>query len=69
MADKKLIKVVIDVAANTVEELDLTADEIAEVHAFEESKKSEQEAKDATRQSALAKLTALGLTEEEIAAL
>ncbi len=43
--------------------------EITEMQALEEALKAEREAKAAARQSALAKLAALGLTEEEIGAL
>jgi DNA-binding NarL/FixJ family response regulator len=52
--------------------LPLTPEEIAEreeKQAELESLQAEQEAKVAARQSALAKLAALGLTEEEIATL
>jgi DNA-binding NarL/FixJ family response regulator len=50
----------------------LTAEELAEreaMQAAQEALQAEQEAKIAARQSALAKLAALGLTEEEIGAL
>jgi DNA-binding NarL/FixJ family response regulator len=50
----------------------LTSEEIAEREAMrieQEALQSEQDAKIAARQSALAKLAALGLTEEEIGAL
>ena len=43
--------------------------DIAEIEAREQARKEEQEAKQLARTSALAKLAALGLTEEEIAAL
>jgi DNA-binding NarL/FixJ family response regulator len=39
------------------------------IQAEQQTQQAEQDAKIATRQSALAKLAALGLTEEEIAAL
>jgi DNA-binding NarL/FixJ family response regulator len=48
---------------------DLTADELAENKAYSDQVKNEEEAKTAARESALAKLAALGLTAEEIAAL
>jgi hypothetical protein len=44
-------------------------EDIAEIQAREDARKEEQEAKQLARTSALAKLAALGLTEEEIAAL
>jgi hypothetical protein len=44
-------------------------EDIAEIEAREEARKSEKDARDLARTSALAKLAALGLTEEEIAAL
>jgi DNA-binding NarL/FixJ family response regulator len=50
----------------------LTPEELAEREAMriqQESLQAEQDAKIAARQSALAKLAALGLTEEEIGAL
>jgi DNA-binding NarL/FixJ family response regulator len=55
-----------------ITERDLTQDEIkerAKLLAKTEQEKAEAEAKIAARQSALAKLAALGLTEAEIAAL
>jgi hypothetical protein len=53
-------------------ERQLTSEEIAErnaMHAEQEAKKAEQEAKESARESALAKLAKLGLTEAEIEAL
>lgn len=50
----------------------LTPEELAEreeMQATQEALQAEQDAKIAARQSALAKLAALGLTEEEIGAL
>jgi DNA-binding NarL/FixJ family response regulator len=50
----------------------LTLEEISDrnsLHAIYEAEQAEQDAKTAARQSALAKLAALGLTEEEIGAL
>jgi hypothetical protein len=43
--------------------------EIAQAQADEEARKAKQQAKEEMRQSALAKLTALGLTADEVAAL
>ena len=53
-------------------ERELTAEEIAEreeMHSKAQAQQTETEAKAAARNSALAKLAELGLTEEEIAAL
>jgi DNA-binding NarL/FixJ family response regulator len=50
----------------------LTAEELAEreaMQAEQQAQLAEQEEKEKARESALAKLAALGLTEEEIAAL
>jgi DNA-binding NarL/FixJ family response regulator len=50
----------------------LTTEEIAELQVMQaqaEAQQAEQDAKAAARQSALAKLTALGLTQEEVEAL
>jgi hypothetical protein len=50
----------------------LTAEEIAELEVMQaeaEARQAEAEAKVAARQSALAKLAALGLTADEVAAL
>ena len=46
-----------------------TAEEIAQLAIDLETQRTEQEARITARESALAKLAALGLTEEEIAAL
>jgi len=57
---------------NIGQEIELTAQEIAEraeLHAQAEARQAEQEAKASARESALAKLADLGLTAEEIAAL
>jgi DNA-binding NarL/FixJ family response regulator len=64
-----LKKVIIDGPTGVETVIDLTADEIAERKVFAAEIKAEQEARTSARQSALVKLTALGLTEEEIAAL
>lgn len=68
------ILTVLEVNAETGEETvrDLTAEELSERQAMAAetaAQKSANEAKAAARQSALAKLAELGLTEEEIAAL
>ena len=71
MADKKKI-VIIDGFTNDVIERDMTEDELADLAQFaKEAKDADalEQAKADARTSALAKLSALGLTEEEIAAL
>jgi hypothetical protein len=61
----------LEVNALTGEEVirELTADEIAEREQIDKAMKAELEARADAKASALAKLAALGLTEEEIAAL
>jgi hypothetical protein len=64
--------VIFDAATGETTERPLTADEIAEyevMQAKEEARQAEQNAKVAARESALAKLKELGLTQEEIEAL
>jgi DNA-binding NarL/FixJ family response regulator len=68
----KLIATILDYQTGEITERELTADEIStrEVLANDlEAQELAREAKLLARQSALAKLTALGLTEEEIGAL
>jgi hypothetical protein len=65
----KLTTLQIDVSTGEHLIRDLTADEIAEKSKIALEASQEQAAKEAIRTSALAKLAALGLTEEEIAAL
>jgi hypothetical protein len=72
----KLIRTEIDGLTNTAIEVELTADEIAEVEAIaaqaeldRASQEAEALAKIETKASGLAKLLALGLTEEEATAL
>lgn len=63
---------IIDVATGKETTRNLTTEEIAELEAQRAEAAAQQaavEAKAAARQSALAKLAELGLTEEEIAAL
>jgi len=71
-----MIKVVIDCETNTSTEVELTADEVAEVLAAESrnnariaGENAARAAEEDARESARAKLAALGLTEAEIAAL
>jgi DNA-binding NarL/FixJ family response regulator len=69
---EELKALIVDAATGESYERPLTAEEIAEREVMAEeaaARQAEQEAKVAARQSALAKLEALGLTEEEIAAL
>ena len=66
-------KIEVDALSGETVITELTDKEVAESQkeylAIEATKKAEQDAKTAARQSALAKLAALGLTEEEIGAL
>jgi hypothetical protein len=67
-----LIAVIVDGSTGLTTERPLTANEIAERQAMQtesDSLKAEAEAKVAARESALAKLAALGLTADEVAAL
>ena len=64
--------VILDAATGEVIERPLTADEIAEREVMQadfEAQQAEAEAKATARESALAKLKALGLTQAEISAL
>ena len=69
MATEKLIEVIVDASTGEVIELELTAERIAEIEAERAIQESEKQARQTIRDSALAKLSAIGLTEEEIAAL
>ena len=73
MADTKII---VDCSTGEVQELELTADEIAQREADiaqaiadREAREAEAAAVAAAKESAQAKLSALGLSAEEIAAL
>jgi DNA-binding NarL/FixJ family response regulator len=69
---EELKAVIFDAITGLTTERELTADEIADREAMiaeSLARKTEQEAKAAARESALAKLAELGLTAEEIAAL
>lgn len=69
---QELKTIILDALTGEVVERLFTPEETEEYQssqATEEASKAEQDAKAAARQSALAKLAALGLTEEEIAAL
>jgi hypothetical protein len=69
MADEKLIEVIADAATGEVIELELSPERVAELQVEQAASLQAKEAQQAVRASALAKLAALGLTEEEIAAL
>lgn len=63
---------IIDILSGEEKFVDYTLDQIAETKKWEEEAEKqtiEQKKQEAIRQSALAKLAALGLTEDEIAAL
>ena len=67
-----LTAVIVDAATGEVTERPLTADEIADLEVMQaeaEARQAETDAKVAARTSALAKLAALGLTADEVAAL
>jgi DNA-binding NarL/FixJ family response regulator len=67
-----LTAVIVDAATGEVIERPLTADEISDREAMEvyqQARQAEAEAKATARESALAKLAALGLTADEVAAL
>ena len=67
-----LTAIIFDAATGEVTERPLTADELAEreaSHAEAQAQQAEADAKVAARESALAKLKKLGLTDAEISAL
>jgi hypothetical protein len=69
---EKLTALTMDARTGIAVERELTADEIAELKLAQEQDLQRElaiKAKAAARESALAKLAALGLTEEEIGAL
>jgi hypothetical protein len=68
MADK-ITALVFDGLTGEVTERELSSEELAEREAEHLASEAKKEAESATKASALAKLAALGLTEEEIAAL
>lgn len=76
MTEQRYVKLVIDATNGTQEEVEMTAEEITEVQAMQiefERRKEEElaaaEANAAAKASAEDKLSALGLTPEEIAAI
>jgi hypothetical protein len=71
-----LTKIVVNCETGMAEEIELTAEEISEIEAAQaqalldqQALENELAAKAAAKESALAKLAALGLTPEEVAAL
>jgi hypothetical protein len=69
---EKQTKLIIDGQTGEAQEFELSLDEIAQLNELSQKATEEQlalEAKADARASALGKLAALGLTEEEIAAL
>jgi DNA-binding NarL/FixJ family response regulator len=67
-----LTTVIFDAVTGLITEQPFTADEIAQREAMQaeaEARQAEAEAKATARESALAKLAALGLTANEVAAL
>jgi DNA-binding NarL/FixJ family response regulator len=69
---EELKALIVDAATGESYERPLTAEEIADREAMAleaQARQAEQDAKVAARESALAKLAALGLTADEIAAL
>lgn len=69
-------KILVNCETGVTEEIELTAEEIAELEAAQAQAELDRQAREAddaakalARESALAKLAALGLTDEEIAAL
>jgi DNA-binding NarL/FixJ family response regulator len=66
---EKLTQLVVDAQTGEAVQSELSADEIADRNKLAADFTANAEAKASARESALAKLAALGLTEEEIAAL
>jgi hypothetical protein len=71
-----LTKIVVNCETGVIEEIELTAEEVAEVEAAQAqavidiaAREAAETAKTTAKASAQAKLTALGLTEAEVAAL
>jgi hypothetical protein len=71
-----LTKIVVNCETGVTEEIELTPEEVAELEAAQaqalldqQALENELAAKAAAKESALAKLAALGLTPEEVAAL
>jgi uncharacterized protein YecA (UPF0149 family) len=66
---EQLLAVILDASTGEVIEREFTEEEVTEFETNQAAKLAEEQSRIATRNSALAKLAALGLTEEEIAAL
>ena len=66
---QELKATILDVATGKVIEREFTSEEAIEYEAYQAANLAREEASEAVRNSALSKLAALGLTEEEIAAL
>jgi hypothetical protein len=66
---QELKATILDVSTGKVIEREFTSEEAIEYEAHQAANLAKEEASEAVRNSALAKLAALGLTEEEIAAL
>jgi hypothetical protein len=66
---KELKVVILDVATGEVIEREFTPEEVKEFDSNQAAKLKEESSRESLRTSALSKLAALGLTEEEIAAL
>jgi hypothetical protein len=60
---------IVDASTGEIIVRDLTTDEIADLEAQDKESKAEAKAKTEAKKSALSKLAALGLTQEEIEAL
>ena len=69
MSDPKPSELTVDVLTGETTVRELSLEEVAEITSQSLASKQAMEAKAEARTSALAKLAALGLTEEEIAAL
>ena len=66
---EKLLTVILDASTGEVIEREFTSEEVLEYESNQAAKLEEETTRESLRNSALAKLSALGLTEEEIAAL
>ena len=66
---EELKAIILDVATGEVTETTFTEEQVADLQAIQAEAEAQKLAKDSAKASALAKLAALGLTEEEIAAL
>jgi hypothetical protein len=66
---EQLITVILDASTGEVIEREFTPEEVSEFEANKALELEEEQSQKSLKASALAKLAALGLTEEEIAAL